>query len=242
MTALPLIYCPIDTPELDHAKALAAAMQKAECGIKLGLEFFNANGPHGIREIKAAYPELSLFIDLKYHDIPNTVAGAMRAITPLEPDYVNVHAAGGLEMMRAAADALREAADKFGSKPPKILAVTILTSLDESALKQTGFMPGLADRVTQLATLTKQAGLDGIVCSAHEIELVRGAYGPDFTLMVPGIRPEGSGAEDQKRVMTPAQALQRGATHLVIGRPITRAADPAAAARAILETLSQKAA
>lgn len=242
MTTLPLIYCPIDTPELDHGKALAAAMQKAECGIKLGLEFFNANGAQGIREIKAAYPDLSLFIDLKYHDIPNTVAGAMRAIAPLEPDFINVHASGGLEMMRRAREALNEEAERVGVKTPKILGVTILTSLDEEALAQAGFKPGLTDRVTQLAELSKRAGLDGVVCSAHEIELIRAACGKDFVLMVPGIRPAGSDSEDQKRVMTPEQALQKGATHLVIGRPITRADDPAAAATAILETLNRKAA
>lgn len=238
----PVLYCSIDTVQIDHAMALAAAMQRAECGIKLGLEFFNANGPDGVREVRRSYPDLSLFIDLKYHDIPNTVAGAMRGIAPLEPDFINVHASGGLEMMRQAREALLEASDKVGGVPPKILGVTILTSLDEAALEQSGFRPGLADRVAQLASLTRQAGLDGVVCSAHEIERIRAECGAGFTLMVPGIRPSGSAVGDQKRVMAPEEALQKGADHLVIGRPITQADDPAGAASAILATLDRLAA
>lgn len=239
---LPVIFCPIDTTDIAHAKDLAAAMQKAGCGIKLGLEFFNANGPQGVQEVTAAFPGLKLFIDLKYHDIPNTVAGAVRAITPLAPAYINVHATGGLEMMRAARDACDETAAKAGITAPKILGVTILTSLDESALAASGFRPGMSDRVIDLAQLTRQAGLDGVVCSAHEIEAIRREIGPDFTLMVPGIRPEGSSTDDQKRVMTPSEALEKGASHLVIGRPITRAEDPAAAAAAIMATLDRQAA
>lgn len=240
--ALPLIYCPIDTVDIDRAKALAAAMQKAECGIKLGLEFFNANGPQGVREIRSAYPDLSLFIDLKYHDIPNTVAGAVRGIAPLQPDYLNLHATGGLEMMRRAHDTLREESQKVGDKVPRLLGVTILTSLDEDGLAETGFQPGMSDRVAALAQLTQTAGLEGIVCAAHEIAMVRALCGPDFVLMVPGIRPAGADTHDQKRVMTPEQAVQAGATHLVIGRPITGAEDPEYAARTILESIDRQAA
>ena len=238
----PLIFCAADTTDIDHARALAAAMQKTGCGLKIGLEFFNAHGPNAVAEIMDFYEELPLFLDLKYHDIPNTVAGAMRAIAPLGVDYINVHASGGLEMMRAAAQTLREEADKTGTKQPKILGVTILTSLDEGALTQTGFQPGLENRVLQLAHLAQQAGLDGVVCSAREIALLRAECGADFVLMVPGIRPEGSAVADQKRVMTPEQALQQGATHLVIGRPITQAKDPAEAAASILASLGRKAA
>lgn len=241
-TALPPVFCAIDTTDLDHAMALAAAMQKAGCGIKLGLEFFNAHGPKGVREIRGSYEELPLFLDLKYHDIPNTVAGAMRAIAPLEADYVNIHASGGLAMMQAARAALREEADKLGMKQPKVLAVTILTSLDDSALAEAGFQPGLEDRVAQLAALTQKAELDGVVCSAREITLLRERCGEDFILMVPGIRPAGSAAGDQKRVMTPEEALQKGATHLVIGRPITGADDPGKAAATILQNLEKLAA
>ncbi|MCB9990306.1 MAG: orotidine-5'-phosphate decarboxylase [Rhodospirillales bacterium] len=239
---LPPIFCAIDTNDLDHAKALAAAMQKAGCGIKLGLEFFNAFGPRGVQEIKDSYEELPLFLDLKYHDIPNTVAGALRAIARLAPAYLNVHASGGKAMMQAGLEALREESDKIGVPTPKLLAVTMLTSLDEDTLAQTGFQPGMPDRVQQLARLTQESGLDGVVCSAREIEELRGLCGPEFALMVPGIRPAGTDAGDQKRVMTPEEALQKGATHLVIGRPITGTADPAAAAAGILQSLEKQAA
>ena len=236
------IFCAIDTTDIDHAMALAAAMQKAGCGIKLGLEFFNANGPRGVQEIKKFYEELPIFLDLKYHDIPNTVAGAMKAIAPLGVDFVNVHASGGLEMMKIASQSLKEESDKTGVDAPKILGVTILTSLDDQALSEIGYEAGTQARVGQLANLTKQAGLDGVVCSAREIELVQKACGSDFILMVPGIRPEGSQTGDQKRVMTPHMAMQSGATYLVIGRPITQAEDPEAAATEILGTIESLAA
>ncbi|MCB9987964.1 MAG: orotidine-5'-phosphate decarboxylase [Rhodospirillales bacterium] len=238
MTAQPAIFCAIDTPDLDRAKALTAAMQKAGCGLKLGLEFFNAQGPQGIAEIRQAYEELPLFLDLKFHDIPNTVAGAVRAVTHLSPAYINVHAAGGEDMMKAALDAANETADKIGVPAPKVLAVTILTSLDETALRQVGYADSPEAQVVKMARLTQKSGLAGIVCSAKEIEPVRAACGPDFTLMVPGIRPAGAAIGDQKRVMTPEAALKAGATHLVIGRPITGADDPETAAKEILQTLS----
>ncbi len=244
MTAkqLPPVFCAVDTTDMDHAMGLAASMQKAGCGIKFGLEFFNAHGPRGVREIKDFYEELPVFLDLKYHDIPNTVAGAMRAIAPLGVDYVNLHASGGLTMMQTAREALAEEADKIGVKAPKILGVTILTSLDDNALGEIGYAGNAQERVAGLAALTKKAGLEGVVCSAKEIELVRDQCGADFVLMVPGIRPEGSDVADQKRVMTPEMALQKGATHLVIGRPITQADDPEQAASNILASLSKLAA
>lgn len=228
----PLIYCAIDTPDIDHALALSAAMARAECGIKLGMEFFNAQGPAGIRMVRDSYPDLSLFIDLKYHDIPNTVAGAIKAICRLDPDYINVHATGGVDMMLAAADALAAA-----NCDTSLLAVTILTSMDEAALGKIGMQKGLSDRVAQLAALTKECGLSGVVCSAKEIDLVRKACGDDFVLMVPGIRPAGSATQDQKRIMTPKEAVAQGATHLVIGRPITQAEDPERVALDILQQL-----
>lgn len=234
---LPRVFCAIDTPDLDRAKALAAAMQKAGCGIKVGLEFFNANGPAGVREITEFYEDLALFLDLKYHDIPNTVAGTMRAIAPLGADYLNVHATGGLAMMRTAREALHEEAENIGARVPRLLGVTILTSLDEAAIEEAGFLPGLEQRVSQLALLARKAGLDGVVCSPHEIGLLRAACGAGFVLMTPGIRPDGSPGDDQKRLMNPAEALQKGATHLVIGRPITQAPDPEAAAMDILASL-----
>lgn len=235
---LPKIFCAIDTQDMDRALALAAAMQKAGCGIKLGLEFFNAQGPQGVREIRRSYADLPLFLDLKFHDIPNTVAGAVSAACAVEPHFINIHASGGPAMMQAAREAMDKAVAQQGINRPKLLAVTLLTSLEEAALNDIGFQPGLEDRVIQLAKLSKANGMDGVVCSAMEIEKVRKACGDDFILMVPGIRPEGSDAADQKRVMTPAQALSAGAHYLVIGRPITQADQPAEAAKAILATIA----
>lgn len=234
------IFCAIDTTDIERAKTLAAALAPVTGAIKLGLEFFNANGPQGVREVLAAAPSAPLFLDLKFHDIPNTVAGAVRAATRLAPTYLNVHASGGAEMMRAAADAAREEAARLGITPPVLLGVTVLTSLDDAALEEVGQKTPASDQVRRLAELSQKAGLGGVVCSAHEIVSLRAACGPDFALMVPGIRPEGSDSADQKRVMTPRAAIAAGATHLVIGRPITGAADPAGAARAILESLGGK--
>lgn len=227
--SLPVIYCAVDNPDLAAAKALAAQLVPAGCGVKLGMEFFNANGPQGVRAVMESAPDASIFLDLKYHDIPNTVAGAVRAASALGVDYLNVHAAGGLEMMRAAKDAC--------APRTKLLAVTVLTSLDDDNLRSVGQATPAADQVKRLALLTQEAGLDGVVCSAHEINVLRAACGPDFALMVPGIRPAGADVGDQKRIMTPPDALKAGATHLVIGRPITQAPNPAQAARAIGESL-----
>lgn len=224
------IFCAIDTSDLDHACALSKAVAPVTGGIKLGLEFFNAFGLRGVERVMESVPDAQLFLDMKYHDIPNTVAGAVRAICEnFAPAYLNVHAVGGRGMMEAAKHAC-------GDKT-KLLAVTLLTSLDEAAITEVGYCEGLAQRVEQLAVLTRDVGLDGVVCSAHEIKALRAACGEDFVLMVPGIRPKGAAKGDQKRVMTPQEALLRGATHLVIGRPITGADDPAKAAAEILEGL-----
>ncbi|HEY8191169.1 MAG TPA: orotidine-5'-phosphate decarboxylase [Alphaproteobacteria bacterium] len=237
--AKPLIFCAVDTPDIERAKNLAGVLARTGCGLKLGLEFFSTNGPQGVRAVTGAYPDLPLFLDLKFHDIPNTVAQAVRSAVQLRPAHLNVHAAGGAAMMKAAYDAAGDEAARHGMEAPRLLAVTVLTSMDEAALDETGQAGPAAVQVERLALLTKNgAGLDGVVCSAHEIETLRRACGPDFILMVPGIRPAGSATQDQKRTMTPAQAVKAGATHLVIGRPITGAADPEAAIHAILsETL-----
>ena len=229
-TLYPNIYCALDTTDMDHAADLARAMQSCGCGIKLGLEFFNANGPDGIARIKDRYPDLSLFIDLKYHDIPNTVAGAVRAISKLEPDYINVHALGGADMMKAAKDAIK-------SDKTKLLAVTLLTSMSDKDAQDIGLPHAIADHVTALARLTDKAGLDGVVCSAAELLQLTPELRDDFIYMVPGIRPAGSATDDQQRVMTPYMALKNGATHLVIGRPITQHSNPEQAAREIMATL-----
>lgn len=226
------IFCALDTIDEARATSLARGLRGSVGGVKLGMEFFYARGPQGYHAVAEA--GLPVFLDLKLHDIPNTVAGGIRAVLPLRPAIVNVHAAGGLAMMRAAAEAAQEA----GRERPLVIAVTVLTSLDETDLAATGVTGAPADHVLRLAHLAARAGLDGVVCSAHEIEGLRRELGPDFKLIVPGIRPAGSDIGDQKRIMTPAEALARGADVLVIGRPITGAADPREAAEAISASLA----
>jgi orotidine-5'-phosphate decarboxylase len=175
---------------------------------------------------------LPVFADVKFHDIPNTVAGAVRAVAGLGVSILNVHAAGGAAMMRAALEAARGVDPRI-----RVIAVTVLTSLDDSDLAATGQTPPAAEQVVRLAKLAQGCGLDGVVCSAHEIAAIRKACGSGFALVVPGIRPAGSALGDQRRVMTPAEAHKAGADILVIGRPITAAPDPAAAARDIIQRL-----
>ncbi len=226
MSQNPIIYPSIDTPDIDHALHFAKIAEKTKQGLKLGLEFFNSNGPQGVAKIRGACPDLSFFLDLKYHDIPNTVRAALREASKLDVDYINVHASGGIEMMKYALEGAQDGAQKAGVRVPKVLGVTILTSLDEEDMELIGFYGSTDELVMRLARLTDEAGLSGIVCSAMEIEMIRRNMRKDFTLMVPGIRPAGSDIGDQKRIMTPKQALDAGADHLVIGRPITGAEDP----------------
>lgn len=237
MHAEPLIFCAIDTTDMVQAKSLAGSMQAAGCGIKLGLEFFCAHGVDGVRTLRETYPELPLFLDLKFHDIPNTVAGAIRSVISTAPRYMTLHASGGVDMMTQARDVVMEEAAKLNILPPSLLAVTVLTSLDDAALEDVGQMSPSGHQVLRLSRLVQQTGLPGVVCSGLDIESLRASLGPDFVLMVPGIRPSGTNAQDQKRVMTPLDALSVGATHLVIGRPITAAPDPKAAALEILAGL-----
>lgn len=230
MATLPRIFCAIDTPDVQRARDLIAQVLPGGCGIKLGLEFFNHGGPQAVYALMEESGHPPLFLDLKYHDIPNTVAGAIKSVTQhFKPAFLNIHAAGGYEMMARARDAC--------PNETKLIAVTMLTSLDEQAIAEVGYQSNLAERVVQMAELTKRAGLDGVVCSSHEIKPIREACGDEFILMVPGIRPAGSSADDQKRMMTPKDAVDAGATHLVIGRPITQADHPADAAREILNSI-----
>jgi len=221
------IFCAVDRTEVGAAMDLTARLDGLIGGVKLGLEFFTANGPDGVRKVMAA-SRLPLFLDLKFHDIPNTVAGALRGIRKLEPAFTTIHAGGGLAMMKAAVDA---------AEGIKILAVTLLTSLAEDDMPRLGVQGGVSDQVKRLADLAAEAGVDGLVCSPHEVADLRARLGDKLSLMVPGIRPAGSAADDQQRVLTPAEALAAGATYLVIGRPITGAADPAHAARSIFASL-----
>ncbi len=221
------IYLALDVPRLDSALALAHKVRQHVGGLKLGLEFFCAHGHHGVHEI--AKVGLPIFLDLKLHDIPNTVAAAMQAIHVLQPAIVTVHAAGGRAMMEDAKAAAGEST--------RVVGVTVLTSLDDSDLARTGVAGSAYDQALRLADLAQEAGLDGIVCSGHEVGAVHKRWKNGF-LIVPGLRPAGHGSkEDQKRTVTPRAARDAGASVLVIGRPIARAEDPAAAARAIEGTL-----
>ena len=225
------IFCALDTVDLRQALDWGRAVKPYVGGQKIGLEFFNANGPEGVRAVVAL--GLPVFADLKLHDIPNTVAGGVRGIMPLGVAMLNIHASGGAAMMRAAADE----AHKAGAKRMKILGVTVLTSLDEPDLRAAGVGGSAEEQVLRLARLAKDSGLDGVVCAAHEIAPLRAALGRDFMLVVPGIRPAGAALADQKRVVTPSQARALGADILVVGRPITAASDPVAAARTIRDEL-----
>jgi orotidine-5'-phosphate decarboxylase len=228
------LYCAIDTPDVARAVTLAQEIGGLGLGLKLGLEFFSAAGPDGVRQVLDAVGDGAMFLDLKYHDIPNTVAAAVRAASRLGPKIINVHATGGQAMMATAAEAAREGAAEAGHPPPWVIAVTVLTSLETDDIKRAGVTGSVTEQVVRLATLAQESGLDGVVCSAHEIAPIRQALGPDFLLVTPGIRPAGADVGDQKRVITPRDAIRAGADILVIGRPITAAPDPAAAARAIL--------
>ncbi len=225
------IFVALDTTDVEEARTLARRLKGSVGGAKLGLEFFTANGAGGVRSVgKAGLP---LFLDLKFHDIPNTVAGAVRAAVNLRPQIMTIHAGGGPAMMRAAAEAATEAAKEQNTKRPLVVGVTVLTSLDNDDLAAVGQNGPPADQVVRLAQLARECGLDGVVCSPKEAGSVREACGPDFKLVVPGIRPSLSLSGDQKRTSGPADAVNAGADYLVIGRPITRAPDPAAAARAM---------
>ncbi len=227
------IFAAIDTQDVPTARYLVSKVAGHVGGIKLGLEFFIANGPEGVRQARGEHLGLPLFLDLKLHDIPNTVAGAVRSVIGLRPQFLTLHASGGPAMLRAARSAAEQEAARQGGVRPKLLAVTVLTSLDETDLSRVGQNSSVEEQVLRLAVLAQENGMDGIVCSPHEAADVRAACGADFTLMVPGIRPVWAGTGDQKRVMSPAQALAVGADYLVIGRPLTEAADPADAARRI---------
>ena len=230
------IICALDTTDVAHALELTKNIGKNIGGIKLGLEFFVANGAKGVRKLTDA--GLPVFLDLKFHDIPNTVAGAVRAATELNVAMLTIHTGGGRDMMKAAKEAAQETADKLGITPPLILGVTVLTSMGKDDLNDLGLLSSIYDQVFKLTQLADDAGLDGVVCSPKEITSLRRGFGEDLTLVVPGIRPAGSDVGDQKRVMTPEDAIDDGANYLVIGRPISQAKDPAQAAKDILDSIS----
>jgi len=218
----PRVIVALDYPDAASALVLAQRLDPAQCRLKVGKELFVRAGPALVEKLSALGHQT--FLDLKFHDIPNTVAQACKAAADLGVWMVNVHASGGLKMMRAAREAIGPA-----SSPPKLVAVTVLTSMDAHDLRQIGLEVEPAVQVERLARLAHEAGLDGVVCSAQEAPLLRASLGKDFLLVTPGIRPAGSEVGDQRRILTPARAIAAGADYLVVGRPITQADDPVVA-------------
>ena len=226
------VIVPLDFPEAKPALELAARLDPKLCRVKVGKELFTAAGPQVVQDLQRRGFEV--FLDLKYHDIPNTVAGACRAAARLGVWMVNVHASGGEAMLRAAREAVEASRHR-----PMLIAVTILTSLADRDLARIGMQGTAAENVERLAGLARECGLDGVVCSAQEAPMLRRANGPQFKLVTPGIRLADSKADDQSRVVTPPQAVRLGADYLVIGRPITHASDPVAALQSIQQSLQE---
>ncbi len=229
-TTNPRIVVALDYAEAASALQLVERLDPSLCRLKVGKELFTAAGPQLVEKLIAK--DFGVFLDLKFHDIPTTVQKACEAASRLGVWMLNVHASGGTAMMQAA----REGVAKSG-RQPLLIAVTVLTSMNQSALKEIGVEDELQNQVLRLASLTKQAGLDGVVCSAQEAQLLKKQLGADFCLVTPGIRPKTASLDDQSRVVTPAQAIGWGADYLVIGRPITQAADPSQALQAIDQEL-----
>jgi len=226
------IIVALDFDTLDAALTLAKQLNPAQCRLKVGKELFTYCGPR----IVEALHELGfeVFLDLKFHDIPNTVAKAVKAAAELGVWMVNVHASGGLEMMKAA----RAVLESYGENRPLLIAVTVLTSMSSEELSQIGYQNSAEQQVQRLAGLTQQAGLDGVVCSSQEASALKARFGKEFLLITPGIRPANAEAGDQKRIMTPAKALEAGSDYLVIGRPITQALSPLNALATIAEEIA----
>lgn len=226
------IVVALDYADAKSAIALVDRLDPSLCKLKVGKELFTAAGPQLVEQLVAR--QYDVFLDLKFHDIPNTVAKACQAAANLGVWMVNVHASGGQPMMQAAREGLDKA---FGDQAPLLIAVTVLTSMDTPTLHSLGIQRTLPEQVLALATLTQQSGLDGVVCSAQEASMLRKALGPDFCLVTPGIRPKDSSKDDQTRIVTPADAIALGASYLVIGRPITQADDPIVALNTIIKNI-----
>ena len=227
------IFIPLDTPDLDRALAITSRLKGLIGGVKIGKEFFTALGPAGVQKIKALGTQI--FVDLKFHDIPNTVAKAIKAAAELGAWMANVHASGGRRMMTAAKEALDEQGGAM-----QLIAVTVLTSMDEADLLEVGVPRSPGEQVMHLAQLSQKCGLDGVVCSAQEAEVLKASLGADFKLVTPGIRLAASVADDQRRIVSPADAVALGSDYLVIGRPITQSENPLETLRQINESIDHK--
>lgn len=234
VTSSPVVVA-LDYNNRDAALAFVDKIDPRDCRLKVGKEMFTLFGPQFVRELQER--GFDIFLDLKFHDIPNTAAHAVAAAADLGVWMVNVHASGGARMMTAA----REALVPFGKDAPLLIAVTVLTSMESSDLADFGVTLSPADYAERLAALTQKCGLDGVVCSAQEAVRFKQAFGQDFKLVTPGIRPQGSDAGDQRRIMTPEQALAAGVDYMVIGRPVTQSADPAQTLKAINASLQRSA-
>lgn len=229
------IICALDTTHLPQAQGWCVQLAGHVGAVKLGLEFFVANGPEGVRTIQQT--GVPVFLDLKLHDIPNTVAGAVRAAVALNVWMITVHTLGGADMLKAAVQAAKEEADKLGVPAPMVIGVTILTSMNQQDINAIGLQKDLEHQVLHLAELAHKAGVDGCVCSPLEINLIKSRVSPHLKLVVPGIRPMTATLDDQKRTMPPARAMEEGADYLVIGRPITNAPDITLAAQQVLKEI-----
>lgn len=227
----PRVIVALDFPDARSALDLATRLDPSACRLKVGKELFTAAGPDLVRELVVR--GFGVFLDLKFHDIPNTVAAACRAASDLGVWMLNVHASGGRKMMAAAHEAVNRSSNR-----PLLIGVTVLTSMDEAGLHETGVNRSPRDQVLNLAGLAQQSGLDGVVCSAQEVSDLRKRFGNEFVLVTPGIRPAGADVGDQSRIMTPANAIRAGSDYLVIGRPVTQAPDPVAALKSIQDEIS----
>ena len=228
----------LDFPTLQEARRCVLTCAETVHYYKVGMELYYAAGNEIIAFLKEHQKQV--FLDLKLQDIPNTVSRAVRILTRLGVDMINVHASGGLKMMQAARQSMQEQAQTLGITPPKLIAVTVLTSMDETEFEVLNYKTSVAEQVVSLAKLAKQAGLDGVVASPQEAAGIRQACGDDFLIVTPGVRPLGEDTQDQRRITTPAQAIKNGADYIVVGRPITQAADPQAVARAIEQEINFK--
>ncbi|MCF0140168.1 MAG: orotidine-5'-phosphate decarboxylase [Acidaminococcus fermentans] len=235
MDARDRLICALDFPTFDEAKALVEELGDAVTFYKVGMELFYGAGPDIIRYLKEK--DKKVFLDLKLQDIPNTVAHSLAVLTRLGADIMNVHAVGGSKMMAEGMKAVKEAAAELGRPAPKLIAVTVLTSMDEAQWKPLNYARPIGEEVLDLAALTKESGLDGVVASPREAAGIRERCGKDFLIVTPGVRPAWAASNDQSRIATPAAAIGNGSTHLVVGRPITRADNKQEAVRKILEEM-----